>query len=496
MNQGSDLFGIGKDVSSPADFAGDVRSRVFRTQKEVADYLGVHPATISKYESGKVIPPVEYLAFLVRHVGDQQEYANLDDEALTIDQYRNGLVKAVNRLIASFRGSYAGVRAFRDWEHLSEVAGEFESKRRGRMQRQPPLPENEANEELDSVQQDAIFQDFGLLSDDPDMPGGAWVSAEWHGKGTVYTPFIGPVSATEAASRAPGSGEGQITTELPTEPLMRLDDDDDGTGTGRTYEATRYAFDPAASGHRLLDLLRQRRWTLIVSLAALLGISIAVAIALRSDHLTPKTPTPQATVAVANTPCAAAKATEPSSAQLQARVIEELCLDTRQAAASSTTYHVRSVKEIPAGQKIIVTVEGTFSAWSKESWASVCKGVPEAEPMYPTEWAGSDDINGPVGLDAEFAFAASSEGGPLCKRQDAPPYLTPTPLLFNLSNDDNWVESLPTSRSYSADHTYEYLLEGRGYPFQARVSDFDPTNNYGNLRINILLVDEPTTSEN
>lgn len=166
-------------------------------------------------------------------------------------------------------------------------------------------------------------------------------------------------------------------------------------------------------------------------------------------------------------------------------ILEQLWLDSWHPAGANVAYYVRGTVAIAEGRAITVTIRGTYSAWSKDWWKATCKGTPESAPQYSTESFTGSDPNGPVGLDAEYAFAAPSASGAYCVRQDSPPYVSLTPLELSLDNGSTWIEPTPIDMAFSPHHTYIYLLQGQGFPVQARLIDYDPTNNYGRLRITI-----------
>ncbi len=148
------------DNSSPGDFAGDIRLRAFRTQGEVAEYLGLDRSTIGRYESGGITPPIGYLAFLLGRYAEEQIAARGSTPASGNTALEEELLEAINELINDFPGRYPGVRVFRNWKHLCDIADEFERQRRtvGEEPTGRPAEEIRVSEKL-QVQQSNVEQE-------------------------------------------------------------------------------------------------------------------------------------------------------------------------------------------------------------------------------------------------------------------------------------------------------------------------------------------------
>lgn len=174
-------------------------------------------------------------------------------------------------------------------------------------------------------------------------------------------------------------------------------------------------------------------------------------------------------------------------AQEGSNVLERLWLDTWHAAGYDTSYGVRGTVPITDGQKVIVGVRGTYSVWSKSWWKPpLCKGMPEQTPQYLTEGFTGENPNGPVGLDAQYAFAAPANAS-YCTRGDNPPYSSQSPFQISVDGGTNWLDPAPFSSSYAADHAYTYEVDGQGELFLFRIKDHTANDNYGRLRIVIRI---------
>jgi hypothetical protein len=102
----------------------------------------------------------------------------------------------------------------------------------------------------------------------------------------------------------------------------------------------------------------------------------------------------------------------------------------------------------------LAEVQGTYSLWSKASWARPCDLTFKAAPIF----ASPGTANGPVGVDPEFIFAAP-EGSVRCNKTK--------PLHFeefeiNTGGGFAHREPLGAPSAPTADHRYTYLLPGGG----------------------------------
>ena len=170
---------------------------------------------------------------------------------------------------------------------------------------------------------------------------------------------------------------------------------------------------------------------------------------------------------------------------------EELWLETRQPSSKGGVYPVRSKASLPKGQKITVTVSGTYSAWAASWWSVICKGQPELYPQYVTETGLGELPNGPVGLDAEFMFAAP-KNSVYCSRAPVPPTASLSPFQASLDNGATWIKPTPLNSGYTSDHSYKYQIQSLGLPLQFRINDHTLKDNYGRLKI--TLEASPTAS--
>lgn len=107
--------------NSLSDFVWDLRSKVFRSQEDVANYVKHDRSTISRYESGKPQAPIGYLTVLAHLFFEQQEFDL--EEAKT--RYRQALLDEVNKVI---RQCYEYEQPFRTWEGLVQSAGAYLNK--------------------------------------------------------------------------------------------------------------------------------------------------------------------------------------------------------------------------------------------------------------------------------------------------------------------------------------------------------------------------------
>jgi hypothetical protein len=155
--------------------------------------------------------------------------------------------------------------------------------------------------------------------------------------------------------------------------------------------------------------------------------------------------------------------------------------------------HTTTPFTLVSGVEYRVTVQGTYSRWSKASWESAFHttcGTPEPLPMYLSP--GTE--NHVVGLDAETAWADTRQTsvGPSC---DA---VTPADrrgglLLVNLNGTDprvhgNYFDPTPVTGQVgapSSDHRYTYSFTGRGQPATFGVSDITTKDNYGRLVVRV-----------
>ncbi|HYP40666.1 MAG TPA: helix-turn-helix transcriptional regulator [Chloroflexia bacterium] len=173
--------------------------------------------------------------------------------------------------------------------------------------------------------------------------------------------------------------------------------------------------------------------------------------------------------------------------------LDILWLDAWRPHSEVSGYWVRGMKPVPAGRSALMVIEGTYSAWSASWWKSVCKGTPDPAPRFPSEGLMGERKMGMVGLDMEYAFAAPSSSG-YCGRQDAPPYVSLTQIEMSRDEGRTWEDPTPLSAGYSASHVYRYQIMGLGAPLEFRVKDHDPQDNYGRLKVVVILEPQPSPS--
>ena len=147
-------------------------------------------------------------------------------------------------------------------------------------------------------------------------------------------------------------------------------------------------------------------------------------------------------------------------------ILEVLHLDTR------SPRPVSGDMILEHGRDYMVTVSGTYSVWMPRFWRRTCYGEPEPRAMYP-----SQELDGPVGLDAAFRFATPSHSCPERALTKRPGW------LYRLRESDPWAAA-HTYGPYSPTHEYRYRLRGEGEPLSVRMlDDVDYTDNYGRLRV-------------
>lgn len=105
-----------------ASFVGDWRSWVFPSQVKAAKHFGMSPGTISRYESGKLTPPLGYLACLAQLIAERLEKQNPSVAA----QDQQVLLQELNRVIHSW---YQETNPFKTWEDLGHTADDYRASR-------------------------------------------------------------------------------------------------------------------------------------------------------------------------------------------------------------------------------------------------------------------------------------------------------------------------------------------------------------------------------
>jgi hypothetical protein len=171
--------------------------------------------------------------------------------------------------------------------------------------------------------------------------------------------------------------------------------------------------------------------------------------------------------------------------------LDILWLDTWRPQSEVSGYWVRGTKPVPAGRSALMVIEGTYSAWPASWWKSVCRGTPDPAPRFISEGLDGSGQLGKVGLDMEYAFAAPGSSG-YCGRQDAPPYVALTQIELSRDEGRTWEDPTPLSAGYSAHHVYRYQITGQGSPLEFRLKDHDPQDNYGRLKVVVILEPHPS----
>ncbi|HEX9989951.1 MAG TPA: hypothetical protein VGE45_15935 [Chloroflexia bacterium] len=173
--------------------------------------------------------------------------------------------------------------------------------------------------------------------------------------------------------------------------------------------------------------------------------------------------------------------------------LDILWLDTWRPHSEVSGYWVRGMKPVPAGSSALMVIEGTYSAWAAGWWKSICKGTPDPAPLYPSEGLDGSSKSGMVGVDMEYAFAAPGSSI-YCGRQGAPPYVSLSQIELSRDEGRTWEDPTPLSAGYSASHVYRYQITGQGSPLEFRLKDHDPQDNYGKLKVVVILEPQPSPS--
>lgn len=163
-----------------------------------------------------------------------------------------------------------------------------------------------------------------------------------------------------------------------------------------------------------------------------------------------------------------------------------LWLESRRVDNRWTNNPARGRHPLAAGQSFGLIVTGTMSVWPGGQWAVVCKGHPLAAPLYPSAGFPPDGrINGPVGLDAAFMFAAPANTS-YCSYGTDPPIASLTPFIVSLDGGSTWLQLKPDPPEYNPRHVYAYQVQGQGFPMEVRVQDFNLADNYGMFLLEIV----------
>lgn len=148
-----------------------------------------------------------------------------------------------------------------------------------------------------------------------------------------------------------------------------------------------------------------------------------------------------------------------------------------------------SVGTLINGQTYLVTVTGWVSYWFKSLWdAYPSAGIPVQPPKYYSDAPGapSPADQTKTGYDWQCLFAYPQS-------PFAPTLALPLPYSQNRLSLDGGVTYIDPPAlgglSCSPDHTYRYLIVGKGLPSYFRISDTGPTyDNYGKYKICVQAV--------
>ena len=169
---------------------------------------------------------------------------------------------------------------------------------------------------------------------------------------------------------------------------------------------------------------------------------------------------------------------------------EVLFLDTYEDPEPGTgfTTPVFTTEPLLAGQRYRVTLEGAISLASESDWTtggSPC-GTLEPSTTFPSP-AGAMD--GPVGMDPLYFFAVPFD---FCGGIPSLPALVPS-TTFSLDGGATFgLPDLPAPPPYSPSHRYSFPVVGQGQLAAFRYGDDFLPNNYGQFRITLTPIAEPS----
>ncbi len=135
---------------------------------------------------------------------------------------------------------------------------------------------------------------------------------------------------------------------------------------------------------------------------------------------------------------------------------------------------------LAAGVSYVVTVEGTHSSWGYDEWLTgVCRGEPDAEPMYPSPTV----QNGMVGMDAVWVFAVPN-GSSRCGNI-VPFRGSAVRMSLNGGASFQDLSTLTEGTGPTEGHRYEYEVTGHGMTLVMNRGSGNSSNNYGRLYIEV-----------
>ncbi|HEX2913802.1 MAG TPA: NB-ARC domain-containing protein [Chloroflexia bacterium] len=110
-----------------AEFAAELRAKSFSSKLEAARHFNLARPTVSRYESGQIVPPLGYLAELARLSLQQVQM-----EGLPLEAYRQSLVQEINKALRwHYREKEPFQKPFQHWQALEELAESYLSGRQG-----------------------------------------------------------------------------------------------------------------------------------------------------------------------------------------------------------------------------------------------------------------------------------------------------------------------------------------------------------------------------
>lgn len=456
-------------INTLGDFVSSLRQRVFRSLRIAARSVGVNHTTLARYESEQTKPPLNYIAWLMTLIIEQQ--SSNGTSPADLEGGRLFFVEQIRNLARRFGGGYSTNPPIKTWDQVRDLADSYiaYSARRGldRLLRSKSLirygqdmrPYPTADDGLSTLPLDKRV----------DVSGGSGAAG----------PMVEPVS--EFAQHNALMQQGTYVATERSDPFNTPPDPDVDEQSIRTAQTTG---DDSVTGEQSREK-RTRAWIPARS-GPLVGAAITMAVVVVLVTLFWRVLQSNISSVWRTEPTAGLPTSIPpdeGSVANGSSILEELWLDSWHSEGFAMDYNVKGSVPIAVGQQVTVVVQGTFSAWSKGWWTSVpaCNGTPEASPQFPTYSLSTEDPNGPAAIDAEYAFAAPAHSS-YCSRSDNPPFVSSSP--FEISADGtNWLDPTPLSSSYSVQHKYSYRLTGAGVPFEFRTSDPDPSDNYGRLHI-------------
>jgi hypothetical protein len=157
---------------------------------------------------------------------------------------------------------------------------------------------------------------------------------------------------------------------------------------------------------------------------------------------------------------------------------QTLSLDTHSAGPSGSGGAVSTDDVLQAGKLYVITVSGTYSKWTADSWTSSC-GSPDPQPATPSPGV----TNGPVGLDAETVFATKHSPGETCLTLP----LHSNGMLMRVAQGSFQHLEPYTGQATSpaSDHTYRYAVTGSGISASFKIADRPVDDDYGVLGVQV-----------